>query len=446
MTGGKPQADTPPLQRSIKEIERENLYRHFMQAPFPIAVFKGPRHIIELANSQILLGWGKGSEVLGSPLEEALPELRGQPFLGWLDGVLETGVAYEGKEQLARLPAGPNGELADVYCNFVYAPLHDAEGAIEGVLVSAFDVTREVLAHREVERAHREVERALMRAEASEAQFRELVENLPELAWNALPDGYIDFYNRRWYEYTGTTFEKMQGWQWTSVHDPEKVEEVSKRWQASLDSGEPFEMEFRLRRHDGVFRWFLTRVIPFRDADGRIVRWFGTNTDVDDQRRERERAEQLASELSVLSQRLHAAQRAANIGIFDWDIVSGQTTWSPELYGLMGLEPDVIEATPEAWTERLVEHDRQRGWDAFRVAAEARASLMEVEVRLRQPSGAARWVRLSTDIEYDLAGAPTRLIGAVVDVQVLKEAILERGRAPRSQNRPAELKTSFSPR
>lgn len=114
--------------------------------------------------------------------------------------------------------------------------------------------------------------------------FRSLFDQMPQLGWTAKPDGYIDFYNRGWYEYTGTTFEDMQGWGWSKVHDPEMLPKVVDRWQHSLATGTPFEMEFPLRRHDGAFRWFLTRVNPSRDADGKIVRWVGINTDVHDKR------------------------------------------------------------------------------------------------------------------------------------------------------------------
>ncbi len=116
-------------------------------------------------------------------------------------------------------------------------------------------------------------------------QLRLLVDNIPELCWMALPDGHIDFYNRRWFDYTGTTLEEMRGWGWEKVHDPSVLPEVLERWKASIASGEPFEMEFPLRGADGAFRWFLTRIVPLRDAAGRIVRWFGTNTNIDEERR-----------------------------------------------------------------------------------------------------------------------------------------------------------------
>jgi signal transduction histidine kinase/DNA-binding response OmpR family regulator len=131
--------------------QRANLYRHFMQAPFPVAVFKGESHGIELANPSILRAWGKGPEVVGRRLGEAVPELLGQPFLSYLDGVYRTGDAFEARGHLAQLATGPNGQIEDHYFNFVYAALRDDHGAVEGILLSAFEVTAQVLALQETE-------------------------------------------------------------------------------------------------------------------------------------------------------------------------------------------------------------------------------------------------------------------------------------------------------
>ena len=125
----------------------------------------------------------------------------------------------------------------------------------------------------------------------SEQQFRTLADSIPNLAWWANGDGYITWYNRQWYEYTGTTPEQMEGWGWQSVHDPDELPRVLERWKATLATGEPFNMEFPLRGRDGQFRWFLTRVLPLKDAEGRVVRWFGTNTDVTEARQARQAAE-----------------------------------------------------------------------------------------------------------------------------------------------------------
>ena len=110
--------------------------------------------------------------------------------------------------------------------------------------------------------------------------FFDMFDQMPQLGWTARPDGYIDYYNRGWYEYTGSTLEEMSGWGWQSVHDPAMLDRVIERWTASIATGNDFEMEFPLRGRDGTFRWFLTRVRPLRDANGDIVRWVGINADV----------------------------------------------------------------------------------------------------------------------------------------------------------------------
>ena len=119
----------------------------------------------------------------------------------------------------------------------------------------------------------------------SEEVLRALANSIPQLAWMAQADGAIVWYNDRWYEYTGTRPEQMAGWGWQSVHDPEVLPLVLQRWNESIRTGNPFDMEFPIRGADGQFRWFLTRVNAVRDRFGHVVRWFGTNTDVDQVKR-----------------------------------------------------------------------------------------------------------------------------------------------------------------
>ena len=146
---------------------------------------------------------------------------------------------------------------------------------------------------------------ARKRAEAaqreSEEKFRLLADTIPQLAWMARPDGHVFWYNRRWHEYTGTTPAQMEGWGWRSVHDPAAIPEVLERWQACLASGEPFDMVFPLRGADGVFRPFLTRVSPLRDGGGRVLYWFGTNTDIGEQKRAEADARFLADASAALA-------------------------------------------------------------------------------------------------------------------------------------------------
>lgn len=118
----------------------------------------------------------------------------------------------------------------------------------------------------------------------SEEQFRTIADYIPALVWLANADGWIYWYNRRWFEYTGTTPKQMEGWGWQTVHDPAVLPTVLERWAASIASGAPFEMAFPLRGADGRFRAFQTRVNSVRDASGKVIRWIGTNSDISGQR------------------------------------------------------------------------------------------------------------------------------------------------------------------
>jgi PAS domain S-box-containing protein len=120
-----------------------------------------------------------------------------------------------------------------------------------------------------------------------EAQdVRLVVDAIPTLAWSAQGDGSADFFNRRWLEYTGLSTEQARDWGWTVALHPDDVNRLVDYWRSVLASGGPGEVEGRLRRFDGVYRWFLFRATPSIDNDGRVVKWFGTSTDIEDRKRE----------------------------------------------------------------------------------------------------------------------------------------------------------------
>ena len=120
----------------------------------------------------------------------------------------------------------------------------------------------------------------------SEARFRQLADAMPQIVFAARPDGHVDYFNRRWFEYTGFAADGRTGDEsWEAVHEAGQLERVRSVWAEALRTGQPYEIEYRLRRADGAFRWHLGRALPIRDPAGRVVRWFGTNTDIDDQKR-----------------------------------------------------------------------------------------------------------------------------------------------------------------
>ncbi|MBA3563383.1 MAG: response regulator [Gammaproteobacteria bacterium] len=146
----------------------------------------------------------------------------------------------------------------------------------------------------------KQVEKALRE---SEERFRTLADNMSQFAWIADAQGWIYWYNQRWYDYTGTTLEQMQGWGWKAVHHPDHVDRVVQRIQHSWDTGEPWEDTFPLRGKDGEYRWFLSRARPVRDEQGNVLRWFGTNTDVTEEREMANKITQQAEQLAGESRR-----------------------------------------------------------------------------------------------------------------------------------------------
>ena len=136
----------------------------------------------------------------------------------------------------------------------------------------------------------------------SESRFHTLADTMPQMVWSTLPDGYHDYYNARWYEFTGVPEGTTDGEEWNGMFHPDDQERAWATWRHSLTTGEPYQIEYRLRHRDGGYRWVLGRALPIRDdseeGGGRITRWFGTCTDIDDARRAAEEREVITQELS----------------------------------------------------------------------------------------------------------------------------------------------------
>src|ERR1700688_3287565 len=137
----------------------------------------------------------------------------------------------------------------------------------------------------EGERSQEALRSAFKQIRNSEARLRKIIDTIPTLAWCTLPDGTGIFWNRRWYEYTGLSLEVVRGWGWQDAIHPEDLKEITDKWLGFLAAGQSGEVEGRLRRFDGVYRWFLFRAEPLRDESGNIVNWYGTDTDIDDLKR-----------------------------------------------------------------------------------------------------------------------------------------------------------------
>lgn len=239
-----------------------------------------------------------------------------------------------------------------------------------------------------------------------------MADNIPTLCWIANADGYITWYNRRWHEYCGSTPAQMEGWGWQSVHDPKSLPNVMKNWTDSIATSQPFEMSFPLRGADGVFREFLTRVAPLKDAEGRVVRWFGTNADISKYiKTERDLRESEANYAVLTDAMPQMVWSTLPDGFHDY--------YNAQWYEFTGVP--VGSTDGEAWNGMFHPEDQDRAWARWRHSL-ATGDPYEIEYRLRHRSGAYRWTLGRALPVRDMDGKITRWIGTCTDIHEAKTA------------------------
>ena len=282
--------------RASAERAEERLRSVFAQAPAFLAVLRGENHVFEFANDAYLELVGN-RDVLGKTVAEALPEVRNQGFVDLLDKVYHTGEPYVGREIPVTLQHSRGGPPEHIYLDFVYQPLTDSNGEGVGIVAHGSNVTAAVESRREAERLLRESERARADAEASEARYRFLANAIPVHVWTAMPDGALDYVSDITASSLGRTAEQVVGEGWLNVLHPDDLTPTIERWTHALRTGEPYEIEFRLwsEARQG-YRWHLGRATAQRDEAGTIIRWFGTNTDIEDSKQTEAELKRLTNE------------------------------------------------------------------------------------------------------------------------------------------------------
>src|SRR6266704_3866765 len=146
-----------------------------------------------------------------------------------------------------------------------------------------------------------ELSDALEKLGQEAARLQTVIDTVPSFLWTSLPDGSKEYLNKRWYDYTGLSLEEGQGWGWKVVVHPEDLDRLVQEWLAIMESRKPGELETRIRRYDGVYRWFLIRIVPLLDEEGNVVKWFGSNTDIEDRKLAEEKLRQDERELRQIT-------------------------------------------------------------------------------------------------------------------------------------------------
>nr|WP_314539036.1 PAS domain S-box protein [uncultured Massilia sp.] len=282
--------------------------RFMLDAATPVFIGWGPQ-LCQLYNDATLALIGQRHPgLLGQPMRESWPQ-------AWavLEGPIGRALAGESflVDQVAlELPRAAGGSTT-AWLALSFAPLRGLDGFIHGFTCHISDITP---------------------LRESEAKFRVITDAMPQMVWSTLPDGYHDYYNQRWYDFTGMREGDTDGERWAAMFHADDRERAWALWRHSLETGERYEVEYRLRHHSGDYRWVLGRALPVRDEGGRIVRWMGTCTDIDQQKRNEE---------ILLDARLRqeAALVAADIGTWTYDLQQNRVYADRNLAGIFGVDP-----------------------------------------------------------------------------------------------------------
>lgn len=386
--------------RKQVELERqrsEAILQSFITAsPITLALFDRELRFLYANEALAKINELPLSEHLGRTLWEIVPQMAPQ-FAPMLLQIMETqepvlNVEFSGEVR----PGIFRSTIANHY------PVCLPNGEVIGVGVAVMDVTDLTLAQQEIRE--------------SEERFRTLADNISQFAWMADEQGWLFWYNQRWFDYTGTTLEEMEGWGWQKVHHPDHVERVVEKFRDCIEKGETWEDTFPLRSHDGQYRWFLSRAVPVRDEQGRVLRWFGTNTDITD----RQQAE------SALRQSEERYRCLAEL--------IPQLVWTATTKGTL---LDVNQRWTE-FTGLSLEQARTSGWEPvvhpedLAILAQKwgeavqQGSHYQAEGRMRQANGVYRWHLHQAIPQKDEQGQIVKWFGTATDIEAQKQLEIQR--------------------
>lgn len=286
-----------------------------------------------------------------------------------------------------------------VWVNISSTPVRDENGNIDFFVTHIQDINKR--------------KNAENRLRESKERFRQLANSIPQMAWIARPDGYIFWFNKRWYEYTGKEPDEVVGWGWQKVHDIKAFPQLIGQWKDYIQGGKPFELVTSILGNDGNFREFLTRGIPIQNNDGEVEQWFGTHTDISELKK-------IEKQLKESKEKLNIALENGEIGTWELNLKTNEMTWDERMEKMIGLSPGTFEGTFSAFESYVHEEDLPHLRKAIKETLESGLPF-ETIYRSKSRNGQSNFISAKALLNRDDQGKPLSLAGVAFDVTAMKE-------------------------
>jgi len=274
------------------------------------------------------------------------------------------------------------------------------DGAAVGAVVTFIDITERV--------------RTALLLQESEGRFRRMADSAPVLLWESDTDGLCNYFNKTWLDFTGRTLEQELGNGWAENVHPEDFQRCLGTYMEAFHARRGFEMEYRLRRADGEYRWLDDHGVPRFMPDGSFLGFIGSCIDITESKHAEEERKRLANRLSL-------ATKAGQVGIWDLDVANNILIWDDQMYRLYGITRDQFGGAYEAWTEGLHPDDRERGDAEIQMALRGEKDF-DTEFRVVWPNGGIHHIRAMALVQRNATGEPIHLVGTNWDITEIKRA------------------------
>jgi PAS domain S-box-containing protein len=386
--------------------------------------------IVSKTLSGIITSWNSGaSRMFGYTKEEMLGQSIQRLFAGHGEDEERRLLAVsrgESNQAMETVRVAKNGQPIDVA--LTVSPIRDRTGKIIG----ASSVARDISERKHAEDIRRESERRL----------GAVLESTPHLVWSSDPDGFAEYFSPQWSLYTGVSESELLGLEWRSFIHPDDFNPLRRQWKTANLAREVFDAQVRIRRHDGVYRWFKVRAAHVLNERGEIIKWFGSNTDVQELRDAQESLSRLNHDLearvlartnelstanqnlATIAERLQLATSVAAMGVWDWNVQEGRFVADETMRDVYHLAPGENAEASEYWWAFVYPPDRSLVDKAFSDALTGEREL-EVGYRILRKDGVVRHIRTTAATHRDGAGRPLRMVGLNWDITEQRSAELQ---------------------